>query len=116
FKPVVLLPVSLVTSLPPDQVEGLLAHELAHVLRRDHSVNVLQSAIETLLFYHPAAWWISAQVRNERENCCDDVALLVASSSTVYARALAAVAQCGASRAVMAASGGKLMPRLRRIL
>ena len=59
FKPVILLPMSLVLELPPDQLEALLAHELAHILRRDYLVNLLQTAIETLLFYHPAIWWLS---------------------------------------------------------
>jgi beta-lactamase regulating signal transducer with metallopeptidase domain len=115
-KPVILLPASLVTQIPADQLESLLAHELAHVLRHDYLVNLVQSAIETLLFYHPAVWWISAQVRAERENCCDDVAIGIASDRAVYVRALASVAGVRPSSMAPAATGGRLVARLRRIL
>ena len=54
--------------------EAILAHELAHVRRHDYLVNLIQSAVETLMFYHPATWWISNRIREERENRCDDVA------------------------------------------
>jgi beta-lactamase regulating signal transducer with metallopeptidase domain len=102
LKPAILLPASLITEIPAEQLESLLAHELAHVLRHDYLVNLIQSAIETLLFYHPAVWWISAQVRTERENCCDDLALAVAADRTVYVRALASVAGARPSRVVPA--------------
>ena len=95
LKPVILLPAALITELPADQLEALLAHELAHVLRQDYLINLLQSVVETLLFYHPAVWWISYQVRKERENCCDDLAVNVACDRTVYVRALATVAGRG---------------------
>src|SRR5919108_1365571 len=75
LRPVVLLPASAITGLTPLQLDALLAHELAHVRRYDYLVNLLQSAIETLLFYHPAVWWVSRRVREEREHCCDDVAV-----------------------------------------
>ncbi len=116
LKPVILLPASLITELPTDQLESLLAHELAHMLRQDYLVNLVQSLIETLLFYHPAVWWISYQVRAERENCCDDLAVNVANNRDVYARALAAVAGARTSAMSPAAAGGILLPRLRRIL
>ena len=116
LKPVILLPTSLITELPAEQLESLLAHELAHVLRHDYLVNLLQTAIETLLFYHPAVWWISSKVRAERENCCDDLAVRVTHDRAVYVRALAAVAGARSSAIVPAANGGTLLPRLRRIL
>ena len=116
LKPVILLPAALITELPADQLEALLAHELAHVLRQDYLINLLQSVVETLLFYHPAVWWISSQVRKERENCCDDLAVNVACDRTVYVRALATVAGARASSMVPAATGGLLVARLRRIL
>jgi beta-lactamase regulating signal transducer with metallopeptidase domain len=116
LKPVILLPASLLTQIPADQLESLLAHELAHVLRHDYLVNLLQTAIETLLFYHPAVWWISAQIRTERENCCDDLAIGIASDRAVYVRALASVAGVRASSMAPAATGGQLVARLRRIL
>jgi beta-lactamase regulating signal transducer with metallopeptidase domain/thiol-disulfide isomerase/thioredoxin/uncharacterized GH25 family protein len=116
IKPVILLPASLITELPADQLGSLVAHELAHVLRQDYLVNLLQTAIETLLFYHPAVWWISAKVREERENCCDDLAIAVTQDRAIYLRALAAVAGARASTLTPAATGGVLVPRLRRIL
>ena len=116
LKPVILLPAALITELPADQLEALLAHELAHVLRQDYLINLLQSVVETLLFYHPAVWWISSQVRKERENCCDDLAVNVACDRTVYVRALATVAGARASSMAPAATGGLLVARLRRIL
>lgn len=116
IKPVILLPASLVTEIPADQLESLLAHELAHVLRHDYLVNLVQTAIETLLFYHPAVWWISSQVRTERESCCDDLAVSIAVDRTVYVRALASVATARPSKMVPAAAGGPLVARLRRIL
>jgi beta-lactamase regulating signal transducer with metallopeptidase domain/thiol-disulfide isomerase/thioredoxin/uncharacterized GH25 family protein len=116
LRPVILLPASLITELPADQLESLLAHELAHVLRQDYLVNLLQTVIETLLFYHPAVWWVSSKVRAERENCCDDLAVGIAADRAIYVRALAAVAGARASAIAPAATGGILLPRLRRIL
>lgn len=116
IKPVILLPACLVSGLPPDQLEALLAHELAHVARHDYLVNLLQCALETLFFYHPAVWWISAQVRREREHCCDDRAVRLVCSRAVYVKALAAVAGARVPALTPAASGGLLLPRLRRVL
>ncbi len=116
FKPLILLPASLLCQLPPDQLESLLAHELAHILRQDYLINLLQCAIETLLFYHPAVWWISAQTRVQREYCCDDIAVNLASDRSVYVRALAAVAGAKTKALAPAASGWRLLPRLQRLL
>lgn len=116
WKPIILLPMSLVLELPPDQLEALIAHELAHILRRDYSINLLQTAIETLLFYHPAVWWISAQVRRERENCCDDIAIRLTHSRTTYVQALAAVVGASSVTALPAANGGHLLNRIRRVI
>ena len=69
---VILMPVGLLTGLPAGQIEAILLHELAHIRRRDYLVNLLQTFVEGLLFYHPAVWWISAVIRAEREHCCDD--------------------------------------------
>ncbi|HEY2589699.1 MAG TPA: polysaccharide biosynthesis/export family protein [Tepidisphaeraceae bacterium] len=115
-KPVILLPASVLTELPAAQIEALLAHELAHVLRNDYLVNLFQCVIETLLFYHPAVWWVSHRLRIEREHCCDDLAVGVTHEREVYARALAALADAHITSLVPAGSGGVLMPRLRRIL
>ncbi|HKK77542.1 MAG TPA: M56 family metallopeptidase [Saprospiraceae bacterium] len=75
IKPIVLFPLGLLTQLSPEQVEIVLLHELAHIKRWDYLVNWVQSLLELLFFYHPAVWWLSAQVRTAREHCCDDLVL-----------------------------------------
>src|SRR4029079_1809460 len=75
FRPTILLPLCVATGLPESQLELILAHELAHIRRHDYVVNLLQTLVETLFFYHPAVWWLSRQIRNERENCCDDIVM-----------------------------------------
>jgi beta-lactamase regulating signal transducer with metallopeptidase domain len=84
----VLLPVSALTSLTAEQLEVVLAHELAHIRRADYLWNMLQTMIETLFFFHPAVWWVSNNLRQQRELCCDDVALECCSDPMVYATAL----------------------------
>ena len=117
IRPVVLLPVSAVTGLAPRQLEAILAHELAHVRRHDYLVNTIQIAIETLLFYHPAVWWVSRRIREEREECCDDSAVAVCGSRLTYARALVSLVELGSPpAAAVAASGGLLLARIRRIV
>ncbi|HEX4792478.1 MAG TPA: M56 family metallopeptidase [Humisphaera sp.] len=116
LKPMILVPASLLTDLPPSELESILAHELAHILRQDYLINLLQSVIETLLFHHPAVWWISRQIRIERENCCDDLALSITGDRATYVRALATVAAVRAPMLAPAASGGNLLARLRRIV
>jgi hypothetical protein len=115
-KPVVLFPAAALTGLSTSQIEALVAHELAHVSRHDYLVNLLQSAVETLLFYHPAVWWVSKNLRAERELCCDDLAVGVC-DRLVYATALTELAAMTTSpRLAMAATGGSLAHRVRRIL
>lgn len=117
LRPVILMPVGILTGFSPHEIEAMLAHELAHVRRLDGLVNLLQTVAETLLFYHPAVWWLSRRIRTERENCCDDVAVAACGSRPLYARTLTAlVARCGAPRAAVAADGGNLVARVRRIL
>ena len=91
LKPVIILPARLLTGLSAKQIEGILLHELAHIRRNDYLVNILQSIVEILFFYHPAVWWMSARVRDERENCCDDIAIAISGETTGYARALISV-------------------------
>lgn len=93
LRPVILLPVGLATGLTPAQVEAILAHELAHIRRYDYLVNLLQSLAETLLFYHPAIWFISGRIRAERENCCDDAAVSAGAERFSYAESLLHVAE-----------------------
>ncbi len=118
LRPVVLVPLSTLAGLTPRQLEAVLAHELAHVRRHDYLINLLQTAVETLLFYHPAVWWVSAQVRRERESCCDDLAVSVCGDRLGYARALVELEglRSVAPRLALAASGGSLAGRIRRLL
>jgi beta-lactamase regulating signal transducer with metallopeptidase domain len=118
LRPVILLPMAALTGLPSDQLEAILAHELAHIGRFDYLVNLVQSLIETLVFYHPAAWWISAQIRAEREHCCDDWAVHVCGDRLTYARALAALEEKRCSGWLLAPSArdGSLLGRIRRLV
>jgi beta-lactamase regulating signal transducer with metallopeptidase domain len=118
LRPAVLVPASALTGLTAQQLELILAHELAHVRRHDYLVNLLQSAAETLLFYHPATWWVSQRIRVEREHCCDDVAVAVCGSPVRYARALVELeGLCGDAPALtVAASGGSLLDRIARLV
>jgi beta-lactamase regulating signal transducer with metallopeptidase domain len=115
-KPVVLLPASALTGLSEQQLRAVLAHELAHILRHDYLVNLLQTAVETLLFYHPAVWWVSAEVRAEREHCCDDLAVDVCGDRLVYVSALAELTSLQRRAFALAATDGSLVTRVRRIL
>ena len=118
LRPVILLPPSALTGLTPEQLEALVAHELAHIRRYDYLVNLAQTVVETLLFYHPAVWWLSGRIRAEREHCCDDVAAAVCRDVVGYARALAESEQLrgAAAELAVAASGGPLVRRVRRLL
>jgi beta-lactamase regulating signal transducer with metallopeptidase domain len=116
--PVILLPTSALCGLTPLQLRAILAHELAHVRRHDYFVNLLQTVVETLLFYHPAVWWISRRIRHEREICCDDMAVALCGDGLAYARALAALEEERNAMPALgiAARGGSLSERIRRIL
>lgn len=118
LRPVILVPASTLSGLSPWQLDAILAHELAHVRRHDYLVNLLQAAVETLLFYHPAVWWLSNEVRRERESCCDDLAVELCGDRLGYARALAALEGLRLSppRLALAADGGALMERVRRLV
>jgi beta-lactamase regulating signal transducer with metallopeptidase domain len=95
---VVLLPASALTHLAPDQLEVVLAHELAHIRRGDYLWNMLQTVVETLFFFHPAVWWLGGQLRQQRELCCDDVALSCCADPVVYATALLRLEEQRSSR------------------
>jgi len=88
IRPLILLPITALTSLSPEQLEVVLAHELAHIRRADYFWNILQTMIETLFFFHPAVWWISHRLREQREHCCDDIAVATCHDPAVYASAL----------------------------
>ena len=120
LRPVVLLPASALTGLTPRQLEVVLAHELAHIRRHDYLVNLLQTAVETLLFYHPAAWWVAGRVRAEREHVCDDMAVSATGGDALnYARALTALERLRPRprpQLALAADGGSLRSRVMRLV
>ncbi len=124
LKPMILMPIGILNHLTINEVEAILAHELAHIKRYDYLVNLLQSIIETILFFHPAVWWISGEIRREREHCCDDLALQITNNLTL-AKALANLEtfkikglQQQKSQLSMAAMTNKnqLLNRIKRIL
>ena len=127
IKPAILLPASILTQLSTEQVESLLMHELAHIRRYDHWVNLLQRTIETVLFFHPAVWWLSHKVSIEREHCCDDLAIRWGSEPCDYAETLVRLSEIRTCRndlsyggvAALAAKGNRpsqLQGRVRRVL
>jgi bla regulator protein blaR1 len=121
LKPAILLHIGFVNNLSFAEVEAVLAHELAHIARRDWIFNLVQAFVESIFYYHPAVWWISQVVRRERENACDDVALAATGNPLAFARALVQVQEMPAPVPALAlALSGKrrrpLLERVRRIL
>lgn len=118
FRAVVLLPAAVLTQLSTSQIEALLVHELAHFARRDYLANIVQMVLEALFFYHPAVWWISGKVREERELACDEQVIALLKDRTTYVTALAQLEEIrGAKpRLAVAAKGGSLLNRIQRIL
>lgn len=120
LRPIVLLPPSLLTGLDTAQLEAILAHEFAHIRRFDPLVNVLQRVIEAVFFFHPAVWYVSRQVSDERENCCDDVVIRKGTNRFGYADALVRMAEVCAEQRVpatsLAATGRRRSDLKRRIL
>jgi bla regulator protein BlaR1 len=119
FRPVLLLPVSALSGLSTAQLECVIAHELAHIRRHDYLINVFQQFAEILLFFHPAVWWVSGQIRREREHCCDDLAVLACGDVLSYASALLNLEEhrgAAAPRLAVTATGGNLLERVRRLL
>ena len=118
LQPIVLLPVSAISGLDQSQLRALLAHELAHVRRADFAVNLLQTVVETLLFYHPVVWWLSARIRQERENCCDDLAVATCCDGRSYVEAMLRMEELRsvAMPFAMSSRGGSLTERVSRLL
>jgi HEAT repeat protein/beta-lactamase regulating signal transducer with metallopeptidase domain len=118
LRPVILLPAGALIGLSPQQLEAIIAHELAHIRRHDYLINLLQAVVETLLFYHPAVWWVSRKIRQEREHCCDDLAVAACGDALTYARALLEMEQLRAAepQLAVAANGGLLMNRIQRLV
>ncbi|MFA7418669.1 MAG: M56 family metallopeptidase [Melioribacteraceae bacterium] len=116
IKPIILLPIGMINGLPYTQVEALIAHEFAHIKRYDFVINLIQTLVETIFFYHPAVWWISNQIREERENCCDDITVSVCGDSFAYSKALYNLLQIQHNNPELAlAASGKVNQLLRRI-
>ncbi len=118
LRPVIWLPLSLLTRAPVEQLEALLAHELAHIARKDWLWNSVQRVVESLLFYHPAVWWLGRRIRQEREHACDDLAVAACGDAVALAEALAAL-ECerhSSPRLGLAAHGGSLLQRITRLL
>jgi TonB family protein len=116
LRPVILIPISALAGLAPQQLDALILHELAHIRRLDTVINILLAAVETILFYHPAVWWVSRQVRIERENCCDDHAVSACGDVGLYVEALTSLESRKAYGLALAANGGSLKHRVARLL
>jgi len=118
LRPVVLAPAAALCGVAPESLEALLAHELAHIQRHDYLINVLQGVVESLLFYHPAVWWFSKQIRTEREHCCDEIAAAASGDVLIYARALAELESTRPAHRnpVLAANDGSLVERIRHLI
>ncbi len=118
WRPLILLPASLLTRLPVELVEALLAHELAHVRRLDYLANLVQSVVEALLFYHPVVWWLSRRMRVEREQIADDLAARALGEPRRLALALSELASWQSTHPplALAAQGGHLMSRIHRLV
>jgi TonB family protein len=118
IRPAVMLPVATLMNLTPEQLESILAHEIAHLRRYDDIVNIFQTFIETLLFYHPAVWWVSNRIRHERELCCDDLAVATCGDALCYARALTTLEKLrlATPRLALGANQSPLAYRIRRVV
>ncbi|MBK8565166.1 MAG: M56 family metallopeptidase [Saprospiraceae bacterium] len=123
LKPVVLFPVGMINRLDPNEVEAILAHELAHILHHDHLLNLLQGIVETLFYFNPAVWWLSGKIRHEREIAADDAAIRLTGDSVGYAKTLVAVQELAFERAIRGAAfaftgdgKGQLFHRIQHIL
>lgn len=116
LKPVIIVPASTLAGLSSHELDMILIHELAHVMRRDWLVNILQNIVETILFYHPAVWWVSHRIRAEREYCCDDMAAEFGGGTLPYAKALARLEELRSTPALsIGAAGNSLFTRISRL-
>ena len=119
LSPVVLIPIGLLSGFSTAQVEAILAHELAHIRRNDYLINMLQSFVEVVFFFHPAIWWLSDRIRAEREHCCDDIAVSVCGDKMSLAHALVKVAEWQHTPGFAMAFASKkplLLQRVQRVL
>jgi bla regulator protein BlaR1 len=120
LKPIILMPIGLMSGLNTQQVEVILIHELEHIRRHDYLINFIQSLGETIFFFNPFVWILSASIRNERENCCDDAVLREGYDPQLYATTLFELESLRFENATLALSlaGNKnqLLNRIKRIM
>lgn len=120
IKPIVLVPLGMLANLPAAQVEAILLHELAHIRRRDYLINLVQVFCENVFFFNPAVCWVSKLIREEREHCCDDLAISVMQNKTSFVHALVSFQEYNQSRPAfeMAFSRKRnhLLDRIKRII
>ena len=121
FEPVILVPLGMLSNLPPEQVKSILAHELAHVKRHDYLINLLQSLAEVLFFFNPAVWWLSSYIRAEREHCCDDLAIELTGDELNFVKSLAQLEMQRADYSSLAMawlgnSPGSVLSRIQRVV
>ena len=120
LRPIIFLPASSLTGLSQEQIQVVIAHELAHIRRHDYLVNSIQVLVETIFFYHPAVWWVSHRMRMTREECCDDIVVRLTGDRRGYARVLLWLEEHRTERPrtiyALSASGGSLLDRIRRIV
>ncbi len=121
LKPVILIPIGLVSHLSPQQVEMVILHEIAHIKRNDFLANIIQSVLEVIFFFNPAVWWISREIRQERENCCDDLIIQAQGQPVQYIKTLAAVNHFNTSGfkllpGFFGSGRGQLLKRMQRLV
>ncbi len=119
FKPMVLVPIGMLSSLPQDQIEAILLHELAHIRRKDYAINLLQHLAEMIFFFNPGLLWLSSLLKEERENCCDDIALGVIGNKADFVHALVSFTQYNLDNPLAVGFAGKknhLLSRAKRII
>ncbi|MBC7757771.1 MAG: M48 family metalloprotease [Phormidesmis sp. FL-bin-119] len=120
LKPIILFPVAIINNLSPGEVEAILLHELAHIMRKDYLFNIIQRMMEMVLFFNPVIWFIGKEIRREREFCCDDLVLQNTSNPLIYAKALLHIAENKSNnlKLSLAASGADkytLFNRIKRL-
>ncbi len=118
FKPIITVPIGMLSNLPQDQVEAILLHELAHIRRKDYVINLLQHLAEMVFFFNPGLLWLSSLIKDERENCCDDIALDIIGNKTHFVHALISFEEYNNEKLAVAFAGKKnhLLCRVKRII
>jgi bla regulator protein BlaR1 len=120
FKPIILIPIGLLSNLPQDQIEAILLHELAHIRRKDYFINLIQSFAEILFFFNPGVLWVSSIIKEERENCCDDIAVGITKSKSKFIHALVSFQEYNMKQNQLAMGFGskknQLLERAKRII